>query len=651
MTRLIKHSASMLAAGLCLLLASCADGSVNDNPVVPPVVPETDYTVMFYTVGGGNLDISIEGDLLAAAKTLQADSKQVRFMVQLKYSKPEGMATGGKAFSGKPSHVYRYELTPDLAGGTAGNTLLNLTDDQLYGTQHATAQFYQPDSLASFIRYCQKVAPAKNYILVMSNHGGGYNIMQDYDKAIADAAARTTTRSILADDNTNLMMSVKEVREGIEKGGVPLKLMYFDCCLMNTMEGLSELIGLTDYVLASGHTVMRCDYSTLVKLLYETGADGDFAQAIAKYADACADANALYYQEFLNPTAKYVDWAVTDMKKFPAVLTALKAYVDFICEKLPDFESDADLDEPAVKCYQYYPRLPLYDLLDYCQLLGAYPYKLYPERQQLLDNLYDAVKAAQVAHAYVANTTQTGQFDLSYSVTLGGKGFIPYTGVEGNPYLLNGICADGSMARCDIFTNTITTVREPIPALAWANSYNLLTFDQLTGWSRWLKLNPAIPFNNPPYDNADDALAGDEAEKKMLLGSARCEVKTNQASIDAFDCSGTLKAGNLTGPIFLMVPDEGLGTMIQNIKLPGKVELTLNYEKNNISGPWQLYREGRLFVEIKDTNEKLIQQKEISLNFDLKGNDAATELDDAAKKGQVHVILEIDEKGNIKQTK
>jgi hypothetical protein len=100
-----------------------------------------------------------------------------------------------------------------------------------------------------------------------------------------------------------------------------------------------------------------------------------------------------------------------------------------------------------------------------------------------------------------------------------------------------------------------------------------------------------------------------------------------------------------------MVPDEGLGTMIQNIKLPGKVELTLNYEKNNISGPWQLYREGRLFVEIKDTNEKLIQQKEISLNFDLKGNDAATELDDAAKKGQVHVILEIDEKGNIKQTK
>ena len=122
----------MLAAGLCLLLASCADGSVNDNPVVPPVVPETDYTVMFYTVGDGNLDISIEGDLLAAAKTLQADSKQVRFMVQLKYSKPEGMATGGKAFSGKPSHVYRYELTPDLAGGTAGNTLLNLTDDQLY---------------------------------------------------------------------------------------------------------------------------------------------------------------------------------------------------------------------------------------------------------------------------------------------------------------------------------------------------------------------------------------------------------------------------------------------------------------------------------------------------------------------------------------
>ena len=58
-----------------------------------------------------------------------------------------------------------------------------------------------------------------------------------------------------------------------------------------------------------------------------------------------------------------------------------------------------------------------------------------------------------MAHAYVANTTQTGQFDLSYSVTLGGKGFIPYTGVEGNPYLVNGICDDGSMARCEVKTN------------------------------------------------------------------------------------------------------------------------------------------------------------------------------------------------------
>ena len=221
--------------------------------------------------------------------------------------------------------------------------------------------------------------------------------------------------------------------------------------------------------------------------------------------------------------------------------------------------------------------------------------------------------------------------------------------MEGNPYLVNGICDDGSMARCDIFTNAITTVREPTPALAWANSYNLLAFDQLTGWSRWLKQNPAIPFNNPPYDNADDALEGEEAPKKMLLASVRCELKTNQPSIDAFDCSGLLKGGKLTSPIFLLMPDVGTGTMIQNIKLPGKVEFTLNYEKYDITGPWQLHREGRLLIAVNDTNDNLIQEKEISLNFDLKGNDAATELDDAAKKGQLNLTIEIDEKGNIKQ--
>lgn len=43
-----------------------------------------------------------------------------------------------------------------MADGTAGHTLLKLTDDQLYGNQHATAQFHQPDSLANFIRYCRR---------------------------------------------------------------------------------------------------------------------------------------------------------------------------------------------------------------------------------------------------------------------------------------------------------------------------------------------------------------------------------------------------------------------------------------------------------------------------------------------------------------
>ena len=37
--------------------------------------------------------------------------------------------------------------------------------------------------------------------------------------------------------------------------------------------------------------------------------------------------------------------------------------------------------------------------------------------------------------------------------------------------------------------------------LSWNNTYRTTQFDKATGWSNWMKKNPGIPFDNPPYDD------------------------------------------------------------------------------------------------------------------------------------------------------
>jgi len=38
----------------------------------------------------------------------------------------------------------------------------------------------------------------------------------------------------------------------------------------------------------------------------------------------------------------------------------------------------------------------------------------------------------------------------------------------------------------------------------WRYSYDLSVFDAKTGWTRWIKLNPVMPYNNPPIGDEGD---------------------------------------------------------------------------------------------------------------------------------------------------
>ena len=468
---------------------------------------EADYTVMLYTVGGGNLDNQIETDIKNAAGAIKADNKKVRYLIQYKYSSQASInGISGFLPSGKPGHVYRYEASPNIVN-TEKSPMLLLKDDYIYGTQSEKAEFFQPDSIVNFMKYCQKVAPAKNYILVLSDHGGGYAVNDDYDKSLE----KMGTRATCFDDNlAGRGITCKEIRTALEKSGMHLTMLYFDCCLMNNMETLSEVINLTDYVLASGHTNGGGNHQAFVEELYNASAGDAFTDAMSRYAKTCAQRNSMIWMLHGATWARNVDFVLTDMKKFPAILTALRDYVDFAIKNMGGAQAE-DFQYAASDCYQYSPGFPLYDLRDYCEKLQANAFGHLPNEWHYYDNLENALQAAQVCHYYSIQSEGYKEITphwLSYNVSLGAKGFIGSTILKKEPTKIYGYNKDGNLATVDISNLNLTVLGKNTPWFAWSQTYHQLEFDKQTGWSRWLEANTGFPINNPPYDNQDDQQPG-----------------------------------------------------------------------------------------------------------------------------------------------
>jgi len=96
-----------------------------------------------------------------------------------------------------------------------------------------------PRVLADFIKFSMKKYPAKNYILLISDHGLGW-------KGIAE------------DESHKGWMTMPTVRKGLElaqkETGQKVNVVGFDACLMASTEVVKELKGQTDFIVASEQT-------------------------------------------------------------------------------------------------------------------------------------------------------------------------------------------------------------------------------------------------------------------------------------------------------------------------------------------------------------------------------------------------------------
>ena len=502
----------LMLAAVGLMFMSCEKGKGQE--------PEgkSKYTVIVYANGGGDLDIDIEDDISRAAHAFskRGEDLSVRMIVCMKYSDEEGLQAQKEKNleeydydyepGGKASMVYFYEVGPDgidYEEEEGVNQYLSLPDEWI--AQDGRYPMFSPKSIAEVLQNAAKAAPAQHYILLLAGHSMGWEPESDGEypsgnqkPAAAIADPHYDGRSIKA----------KELHDGIQQSGLHLSAIIFDCCFMNNLEYLSELTDVTDYTLGSGHTTKGSDFGTVVNALYD---NSNIEDALKAQARNNRDQHVEAFKKGNDPRGRHTDFAVLKMSGMPAIWSGLQAVVNYMCEHVKD---SAKYVSASTQCYQYYNNDCKYDLLDYLTLLkseGA-PYQGDEGFQTAYKSLETAIQSATIAHEegheYIEGYKPAHA--LSISVQLGAKGILQdhfvkddekngYTCYddEGNRWYYSPATKAGEK---EVWTKDTEKLIEH----NWDYSYAKSVFDQKTGWTKWLKANPAMPYNNPPRGDDDD---------------------------------------------------------------------------------------------------------------------------------------------------
>lgn len=184
-----------------VLLAGTLSGCTKNHGDQPKPEPEpsADYTLMLYGCGGGNLDFST-GHYLVEKLMEAGSSEKVNYCFEYKLSKKyqeRTTFTGARRWAapqgGVPEDVWTdcgsSEIEPALY-------VIKFYDAIQRYSENVGGMDYDlsdPDHIAQYIDWCKANYPAKKYILLMKDHGGGWDFFEDSDEA--------KTKAQIYDDN------------------------------------------------------------------------------------------------------------------------------------------------------------------------------------------------------------------------------------------------------------------------------------------------------------------------------------------------------------------------------------------------------------------------------------------------------------------
>lgn len=515
----MKKLSFILIAALVVLFTGCEKQG-------PSLDTRAKYTVIVYANGGENLDNYIEKDIANAAEFLstKGDDYSVRMAVYMKYSSQKGLdGQANYTPGGKAGEVYGYEVDSECyKNRTRKDQYLALSDNWII--DHSDAPMFMPSYISSVLKDAAKNLPAENYILIVAGHANGWCVDEDGEYP---APNKMPTAAITDANYSKRAITAKELAAGIRQAGINVSTVVFDCCMQNSIEYLSELTDVPGlkYTLASGHTTHGGDYSDLISELFHA-AHGEISlvDALSNYSETYAEEHAGDYEEYHDIVLMNIDFAVVDLAKLKDTWTPIKNIVDYLCANYKSADS-AKYAIPARNCYQYYNKDSKYDLLDYLTLMeneGA-PYENDAQYERLLTAVDDALDACILHHAYSLNYTDesakpkdAAEKFVTISINLGAKGRLQDVfDTNGENYFT---CYDYEGKPWHFYPSGATTWKtgdeQLSPEYNWTYSYDKSTFDQQTGWTRWLKLNPVMPYDNPPHGDDGDTNGEDDEDEE-----------------------------------------------------------------------------------------------------------------------------------------
>ncbi|MBQ2180129.1 MAG: hypothetical protein II450_06980 [Prevotella sp.] len=436
--------AAILICGLGVF-TSCTN---SDNPQPEPQTDLANYTLVIYGNVGGRMDNLIEG-IWAETQQLLTD-KRVRVFCVHKYGKEEGFV--GKY--GMPGEVVAFELDKDT----------KFEEISGQGTVGKDLPLYEPTSLTRVLNWAKEVAPAKEYVLTLFGHGGGFDAAVDYPKSLDEIRPLSrTTRGVLYDEwfEGRIGMDMYELTEAIEASDIKhLKAIMFHNCLMGDIQSLTEVQSYADYIFATPFLMTSEDNPMIPCLVKNMRATTDFEQAARQTIIDSKDRmiNGFKHED---PADMNGNMELLKSAELPVIRTATKKLAARICE-LYTTQREA-IDKATNKAYRFFSRRPYFDLLDYTQALA----------EETGDEQLNTI-AEELEQAFGKAILQQVTADMGIRPAL-------------KSYSLSVVLLDHDTYNLQV-PNTQHTYRQ---------AYEYSDFHVETQWGQWLEMNQQLPTGNP----------------------------------------------------------------------------------------------------------------------------------------------------------
>lgn len=404
------------------------------------------YTIMVYAQGG-----ELDSLLFETVRDLYeyGSTGNVNVTLQIKMS-AKFQAMEGDQLINDHKGIVRYVL-PE-----AGRKV----DIEKIG--NAGDAFSTPEKLKEFIRWSKEKCPAQNYILVMWGHGSGWCYDSDCPKAC------------LPDDNRNdeLITNV-DLARAIRESGVHIKVLDFYCCSMARMETIFEFGETVDYVRSSNEPISGNGHETahLIGLIERTMDEYEPSDVLIECVWAAYLEHLAKCWEKAMPRVQ-ISAAFTDLRKLQPLMVATKEFKDLLISSYA--ANKEEINAAGCACYRCWdtseePEADReYDIVDYALQVSLKLKTSNPELSAQFGGIHEklkkAVEDAEVCRIENEDKTKAFAPRLSYGILLTNK-----SGYE-----------------------------------AWQEKgYKLLSFEEMSGWSQWLKANEKLPVGNPcPFDEA-----------------------------------------------------------------------------------------------------------------------------------------------------